>query len=116
MQSSSGLIRLQSAPLSTDLCPGRESDCKSAAKGSHEIAFDRLLGRSVPPTATAGVIETGEIVFLLGECCDRGEISAHGRLEHDTIRGRWIETFVSGGRRGTFSASRVRQSRTPPGG
>lgn len=77
--------------------------------GTHEIEFVRLLGRRVPAPATAGVTENGEIVLMLGDCCDQGEIGARGRLKNDTIRGQWTETSLGGGRQGTFILNRMPQ-------
>jgi hypothetical protein len=102
-----GTINLASTPLDQELCPGREADCASVVNGTHAVPFDSLLGRLLSSHVTAGVIQSGEIVFLFGECCDQGEISARGALEGTAVQGQWIETALGPAREGKFVITRL---------
>jgi hypothetical protein len=108
-QASSGTVTLNVVNSDPSLCPDDASDCGSHVRGSHQIDFKPLLDRSVPSIAVAGVDPDGHIIILLGECCDQGEIGARGVLRNGAIRGRWVETFLGGGREGTFTFTLVRR-------
>jgi hypothetical protein len=49
----------------------------------------------------------GKVVFMIGACCDRGELALKGSLHNGTIRGGWEETFIASGRSGTFVLQKV---------
>jgi hypothetical protein len=102
----SGRLQLSEQAAYTDGCR-RDPTCTPGIIGSHEIDFSGLLQRQLLARVLAGVDEKGRIALLVGSCCDRGELSAIGRLRRDTIRGTWTEQFLEDGRRGRFVMTRV---------
>lgn len=88
------------------LCPPDTSDCEQTIPGTHNVDFDVLLERDLPPEVAAGVDTDGAVVFMVGGCCDRGEIGTRGRLRGDQITGSWEETYLGPGATGTFVFSK----------
>jgi hypothetical protein len=103
----SGMLVLDTARVDDALCePGRTDCSRSVAHGRHGISFEALVGHDLRRDVVAGADEGDQIVFVFGACCDQGEISARGELKNGAIRGRWAETFLGGGREGTFTIRR----------
>lgn len=103
-----GTISLSLAPIPPTTCGLSPARCAAAVRGNHQIDFQPLLGHPLTAEVLAGSEENGDITLLLGRCCDQGELSGIGRLDKDTLRGRWSETFIVDGRKGTFTLTRLR--------
>lgn len=106
----SGTEELVGDPGTVARCRADRESCEGAVRGTHHVALTPMLGHELPDDAAGAIIPEG-VVITLGRCCDRGEISGVGFFTGNEIRGRWSETFLGGGRRGTFTMRRV----TPPG-
>jgi hypothetical protein len=101
------MLVLDTARVDDGLCEPGMTDCsRSVAHGRHEISFEALVGHDLRQDVVAGADETDQIIFVFGACCDQGEISARGELKNGAISGRWAETFLGGGREGTFTIRR----------
>jgi len=105
-----GAVRLDSVVPGRDQCPPYLGECSSMVRGVSQVGLGPLLGHNLSGEVVAGLDSDGEVVFLFGTCCDRGELSARGRLVNGQIRGRWHETLVGGGRAGTFVLTRITDS------
>lgn len=103
-----GLVALDSIVPEPAECPPYLGECGAVVRGTHTIDLKPLLGHDLPPDVTAGLDGDRMVVVVLGGCCDRGELSARGRLENGKIRGRWEETYVGGGRSGSFVLTKIR--------
>jgi hypothetical protein len=101
-----GVLRL-SRMLPHSACAEAIENCELMVAGQSQIDFQSLLGRSLSDTVVAGATESGDLIFLLGDCCDQGELSARGTPQNDTVRGRWIETSLGPSRGGAFIAARM---------
>jgi len=103
----SGMLVLDTARVDDSLCERGMTDCgRSVAHGRHGISFQGLVGHDLRQDVMAGADETDQMIFVFGACCDQGEISARGEMKNGAIRGRWAETFLGGGREGTFTIRR----------
>jgi hypothetical protein len=80
--------------------------CPTIAQGTSNLSFQALVGHDLSHDVVAGIDSDGAIVLTFGACCDRGELGMRGVLSHDTISGRWQESYVSGGQRGTVMLMR----------
>jgi hypothetical protein len=101
-----GNLMLASSPLTSERCKFRPEVCKAAVQGTHDVKFEPLLGHSIRFEVSGGPTDDGQILFLLGPCCDQGEVSVRGTLKNGQIRGVWEEVFISGGRAGTLVLTR----------
>ena len=82
-----------------------DAGCTTAFRGSTTIDFAPILGHSLTSYAGARIDSAErEVVMGIGPCCDVGELSLRGRIDGNTFRGEWSETFVSveHAKRGTF--------------
>ena len=106
-RSASGTVELLADPANVARCRADGESCEGAVKGTHHVALTPMLGHELPNDAQGALTPEGEAVITLGGCCDRGEITGVGSFTGDSIVGRWFETFIGGGRRGTFTMHRV---------
>jgi hypothetical protein len=88
--------------------------CRRRMIGTHDLNVTPLVGYELSSQAAATIDERGTLVLVLGQCCDRGEISASGGVGDTIIAGRWVEQRTAGDvRRGTFRLAR-RELHRPP--
>ena len=104
----SGEVRLRPSPEHGSYCAEDPVACETAVRGTDDISFAAIGHRLENDSAQAAVLSDDEILLLLGPCCDRGEISALGRMDGGKIRGSWEETRIGGGRTGRFELERQR--------
>jgi hypothetical protein len=97
-----GAIELTESPVKPEQCPAGLDACARAARGTHNLPVKTLLGHDISSEVLAGIDDRGDAIFLIGGCCDRGEISARGSIRDHRIAGSWQETYVGGGKEGTF--------------
>jgi hypothetical protein len=101
-----GRLTLRSEPAVPPECRGAESTllCRTAARGTHSLRTREMLRYDLSPEANAGLLEPDSVSFLLGACCDRGEISGIGRWKGETFHGRWMDQRLGGATvRGVFT-------------
>lgn len=84
-----------------DRCPNDLPTCVGIYAGTHNLT-SADLGYDIPHEAHGALLSNGEFRFVLGSCCDRGELDAKGRFEGQIIRGRFAQTVLGNGRRGEF--------------
>jgi hypothetical protein len=106
----SGRMFLRSEPADVSECAEMTSTlpCSSVASGTHMLRTRNLVGYDLP--ADAGAYRDGRdsVVFLIGGCCDRGEISGSGRWTDGGFQGRWTDQRLGGNPiRGSFTLHRL---------
>src|SRR4051794_1472291 len=68
-----GTMHLKPEPMPDSLCAvDKELVCSSQVRGPAAISTIELLGGQLLPTAVGGIATNGEIVVVIGGCCDRG--------------------------------------------
>lgn len=105
-----GHLTLHSEPADTADCRGMKSTlaCETAARGTHSLRTREVLGYHLPPAADASLLEPDSVLFMIGGCCDRGEISGVGRWKDGAFRGKWADQRLAGKPvRGTFTLRRI---------
>lgn len=103
-----GTLLLEPDPVHSPACADEDPvACATAVTGTHNLDLVSMMGYELPSIVDAGLMENGAILIQIGGCCDRGEISALGRLDGEVIRGKWSEGRVSPAREGTFVLRRV---------
>ncbi|HEU0053917.1 MAG TPA: hypothetical protein VFQ39_12115 [Longimicrobium sp.] len=102
-----GIVTFPADSVKTD-CMADRAPCAAAAGAPVSIETKPLLGHTLWFRLEAALFVDGDVLMMLGECCDRGELGMRGRLRRGGISGRWSETFVSAGagRRGRFTLRR----------
>jgi hypothetical protein len=101
-----GRLTLHSEPADTADCRGMKSTlaCETAAAGTHSLQTRGVLPYDLPPAAGASLLGPDSVLFMIGGCCDRGEISGLGRWKDGAFHGRWADQRIAGTPiRGTFT-------------
>jgi hypothetical protein len=109
MRAARGTVELVPDPLPDSVCKAApEVICSTHVRGAGSISTVDLLGGQLQPEVIGGILTNGKVIFILGGCCDRGELEMHGRASHGRISGKWWQTFVSDdGRTGKFVLTRA---------
>lgn len=102
----SGTVTLAADPEYVNRCPSDVPDCTAVVSGSHTLDA-RSLGYDLPRVAHATLSRDGTFRFMLGLCCDRGEINGTGSLRGGEIRGHFSRTALTHGHGGDFTLSRI---------
>jgi hypothetical protein len=105
-----GRLTLHSEPADTADCRGMKSTlpCQTAARGTHSLRMREMLGYDMPPEAGASLLELDSVMFMIGACCDRGEISGAGRWKGRAFHGEWTDQKLAGKPiSGTFTLRRI---------
>lgn len=109
-----GMIVLDSIARPSAACLRSGLPCHETVRGVHEVNFRPLLGHQLSTEVDAGVDDVdGKVVVMIGECCDRGELALKGGMRNGVIRGGWEETFIGGGRSGSFVLHKVSNDGLP---
>jgi hypothetical protein len=105
-----GRLTLRSEPADTADCRRAKSTllCRTAAQGTHSLRTREMLPYDVPPEAGAGLLEPDSVMFMIGACCDQGEITGTGQWKGEAFHGRWTDQKLAGDPiRGVFTLRRI---------
>lgn len=81
----------------------RRHRCLCRCGQRHDLRLEPLLGHGL---VAAGVDHDGAVVFVIGACCDQGELSLRGTVKNQRMMGQWHESYVGGGRTGRFTLTK----------
>lgn len=115
--STGGKVILRSSPAPASDCARMEDStpCLTAARGTHTLRTGELMGYALSAEADASLIAPDSVLFMIGDCCDQGEISGRGRWKTDRFEGWWMNQRLGGDPvRGTFTLRRVVDPGSPP--